>query len=71
MELISKAHDKDLEERAWELWLTFDAEAKRQTSYKNLLDEMKKPKIINTDTRTDDEIIQDAEYIINLLKRSE
>jgi hypothetical protein len=69
MEMILKAHDKDVERTAWELWLTM--ENKQDNPFGEFLQRFKEPKAVNVDTRTDEEIIQDAEHILTLTKRSE
>jgi hypothetical protein len=69
LEIIKKASEKDVERTAWELWLTM--ENKQDNPFGEFLRKFKEPKVENTDTRTDEEIIQDAEHILTLTKRSE
>jgi hypothetical protein len=70
MELILKAREKEVERLAWELWLSLDGEAKKETPFNEFLQKMKEPPHQNNDKRTDEEILQDAEHILNLMKRS-
>jgi hypothetical protein len=71
MEMILKAREKEVERTAWELWLTLDKEGKDENPFGEFLRKFKEPKAVNVDTRTDEEIIQDAEHILTLTKRSE
>lgn len=71
LEIIKKASEKDIERIAWELWLTLDGEEKKKNPFNEFLRKFKEPKSVNMDTRTDEEIIEDAGYILNLMKRSE
>jgi hypothetical protein len=71
MEMILKAREKEVERTAWELWLTLDGEGKDKNPFGEFLRKFKEPKAVNTDTRTDEEIVQDAEHILTLTKRSE
>lgn len=71
VELIFKAREKEVERLSWELWLTLDSQEKKENPFNDFLQKMKQPKSANFDMRTDEEIIEDAEHIIDLLKRSE
>lgn len=63
--MIKKAVEKDLEQSAWELWLTYDTNTKNEMPFTKFLQGIKEPRKEN-DTRTEEEILQDAE---NILKR--
>jgi hypothetical protein len=69
--LVRKAYEKETEERTWELWLTFDGEQKKKQPFNTFLEHLKRtepnPK---KDIRTDKEILNDADKIINMMKHS-
>jgi hypothetical protein len=71
MEMILKAHEKEVESRAWELWLTLDRETKNENPFGEFLKKLKEPQVQTTDTRTEEQVLQDAEHIVKLMKRSE
>jgi hypothetical protein len=71
MEMILKAREKELERLAWELWLTFDQETKNETPFKEFLKKIKQPTVHSQDTRSDEEVLKDAENILKSIKRSE
>lgn len=68
-QLVRKAYEKETEERSWELWLTFDIESKKKQPFNVFLDEMKEPNH-KKDLRTDEEILNDADKIISMMKHS-
>lgn len=68
-DMLLKAIEKDTERAAWELWLTFDSKAKAETPYPKFLQKIKEPHR-EKDNRTDDEVIQDAEDILKMMKRT-
>lgn len=70
LDILFKALEKDLERNAWELWLTFNDELKKETPFTDFLSKIKEP-AQNNDTRTEEEILQDAENILNsIVKRT-
>ncbi|WP_423408018.1 hypothetical protein AABM38_20450 [Heyndrickxia sp. MSNUG] len=66
---MTKAVEKETERYAWELWLTFDGNAKAETPYNKFLQKIKEPKRIKNN-RSDQEVIQDAESILKMMKRT-
>lgn len=72
LKLLMKAKEKELEETAWEYWLTMDTEFQKKNPFTRYLSELKKnalnPK--TTVERTEAEIMQDAENILNSMKRT-
>ncbi|MCM3686067.1 hypothetical protein [Mesobacillus subterraneus] len=64
-----KAIEKDTDRAAWELWLTFDGKAKSETPFNKFLQKIKEPQR-EKDNRSDDEVIQDAEDILKMMKRT-
>lgn len=51
------------------MWLTFDGKAKSETSYGEFLREFKEP-IKEKTASNEEEIMKDAENILNMFKRS-
>lgn len=70
-ELYMKATEKNNEDRVWEQWLVAYPNMTAETfiSFPDYLKKMKQPRV--EDTRTDEEIIEDAENILKSFKRSE
>lgn len=72
LKLLLTAKEKELEETAWEYWLTFDAEEQKRNPFTRYLSELKKnvldPK--KSTEKTETEIMQDAENILNMMKRT-
>lgn len=64
-----KAIEKDTDRAAWELWLTFSGEAKQNLPFAEYLRKIKQPPQVKSN-RTDDEVIQDAEDILKMMKRT-
>jgi hypothetical protein len=69
--MILKAREKEVERTAWELWLTFDGETKKENPFNEYLQKVKQPTIQNKDTRSEEEVLKDAENILKSMKRSE
>jgi hypothetical protein len=63
--MVLKAREKETERTAWELWLTFDGQAKKENPWGEYLKNFKKPPE-QKDNRTEEEILKDAE---NIMKR--
>lgn len=70
-ELYQKAIVKNNEEQVWDQWLVDYSHMDEKTfvPFSDYLKRLKNPK--REDKRTDDEIINDAEQILNMFKRSE
>lgn len=68
--LLKKAYDKELERTAWEYWLTLDAQSKKNNPFTKFMEELRKEEPSNTDKRTEEEIVNDAEQILKMMKRS-
>jgi hypothetical protein len=68
--LILKAREKENERLAWELWLSYSEQTKQKLPFKKVLDQFKQNKPVKRDTRTEEEIINDAQNIMKLMKRS-
>lgn len=70
--LYEKAMEKNIERQAWEQWLVAYSNMTEKTfiSFSDYLKQLKKPPQ-SKDTRTDDEIINDAESILKSMKRSD
>jgi len=62
--LVEKAFDKDLEERAWQMWRAMLMRGEQVKPFNEYLESVKKPKPI--DTRTEDEILEDVEGILKM-----
>jgi hypothetical protein len=71
VELVLKAHDKEVERTAWELWLTLDGETKKENPFNEYLQKVKQPSIQNKDSRSEEDVLKDAENILKSMKRSE
>lgn len=69
LEIIKKASEKDIERTAWEMWLTFDGQTKNDNPWESYLKKFKEP-LKQRVSRTEDEIMQDAENILNMMKRT-
>jgi len=69
MDMLKKATEKDTERYAWELWLTFPEERKQKLPFAEYLRKVKEPTRI-AEKRTDEEVIKDAEDILQLMKRT-
>lgn len=73
LKLLKTAKEKELEETAWEYWLTLDIEVQRKQPFTKYLNELKKNTINpkTSEERTEAEIMQDAENILNsIVKRT-
>lgn len=70
IKLLAKAKKKDGEERAWQYWLTLDGEVKKELPFSKFLAEVNKP-ITQQENTNEEQIMQDAENILNMFKRSE
>jgi hypothetical protein len=70
-ELYQKAVAKTNEEQVWEQWLVDYSQMDEKTfiPFSDYLKRLKQP--MREDKRTDEEIIEDAEQILNMFKRSE
>jgi hypothetical protein len=68
--LLSKAYEKEIEGTAWEYWLTLDQQTKKSNPFKDFLESLKKEKPTNKDTRTEKEVLEDSNLIINMLKNT-
>jgi hypothetical protein len=72
LKLLMTAKEKELEETAWEYWLTMDIKLQKKQPFTKYLSELKKnaldPK--TTVEKTEAEIMQDAENILNSMKRT-
>ena len=67
--MVLKAREKETERTAWELWLTFDGQAKKDNPWDKYLKKFKNPPKAK-DNRTDEEILSDAEDILRMMKRT-
>lgn len=72
IELYKRASDKNIEERAWERWLVDYSKMTKENfkSFADYLKDLKQPPRAK-DSRSDEEIINDAEEILKSMKRSE
>jgi hypothetical protein len=68
--VLTKAFEKELEQTAWEYWLTLDGDTKKNNPFKEFLEKIKNDKPKNADTRSDDEVLEDSHAIIQLLKKT-
>lgn len=68
--LLKKAYDKELERTAWEYWLTLDNQAKKNNPFNKFMESLRKEEPSNNDKRTEEEIVNDAQNILKLMKRS-
>ena len=69
--LYEKAFEKTIEERSWERWLVDYSKMTKDNfkSFTDYLKEIKQPPK-REDNRSDDEVIEDAENILKMMKRS-
>lgn len=72
LKLLMTAKEKELEETAWEYWLTMDIEVQRKQPFTKYLSELKKnaldPK--TSVKKTEAEIMHDAENILKSMGRT-
>lgn len=68
--LILKASEKDRERVAWELWLSFSEERKNKQSFSDLLKKFQEPREVK-EVVEEEEIMNEAEKILGMFKRSE
>ena len=68
--LLVKAYDKELERTAWEYWLTLDEQSKKNNPFNTFMENLRKEDPSNTDKRTEEEIIEDSQHILKMMKRS-
>lgn len=71
LNLFQKANEKNIEQRAWERWLVDYSKMTEENfvPFPKYLQILTQPKQ-NADNRSDDEIIEDAENILNMMKRT-
>lgn len=71
LDLYYKAVEKTIEKQAWEQWLVAYSKMTKETfiSFSDYLKKLKQPKV--TTSKTDEEVIEDAENILKMMKRSE
>lgn len=68
--LLAKAYEKELEHTAWEYWLTLDNQTKSSTPFNKFLEELKGQGRPNHPIQTDEDIIEDSQRILKMMKRS-